>query len=74
MITKRNKVQIVLRSSEMVVFKHTRNILEDYINNCDNNELGDFEEQIYEYAGIEDAIGNTYNTLAYICDNAIVED
>ena len=74
MITKRDKIQIVLRSSEMVILKHTRNILEDYIKNCDDNELCDFEEQIYEYAGAVDAIGNTYNTLAYICDNAIIED
>ena len=74
MITKRDKVQIVLRSSEIVVFKHIKNILEDYVNNCEDNDLIDLNDQIFEYSGVECAIGSVCDILQYICDNAIIED
>lgn len=74
MITKRDKVQIVLRDDELMVLRKARDILEDYVNNCNNDDLDDLNVQIFEYAGVECAVGGSVDTLTYICSQAVVED
>ena len=73
MITKRDKVQIILNQAEYVAFQKVTNILEDYINKCDKNDYIDLNGQIYEYVGVQNAIGYACDILQYICDNSIIE-
>lgn len=74
MITKRDKVQVVLKPNEIMILRKAKDILEDYVNQCDLAELEDLNSQIFEYAGVESAVGSSADTLAYICNKAIIED
>lgn len=74
MRTKKDKVLVVLRDDELMVLRKARDILSNYIDECDSADLDDLNDQIFEYAGIECAVGGSADTLTYICKNAIIED
>ena len=76
MITKRDRVQIILNETEYRVLVKAMNILEEYIEDCDKDDLFTLNEQLYKHTNVQGAIVGACDILKYICDECecIVED
>jgi hypothetical protein len=74
MKTKRDKVRIILNQAEYMDLEKAKDILEDYIKDCDKDDLVTLNEQLYQHTGVLGAVVGACDILQYICDESIVED
>ena len=74
MITKKEKVNVILKFNEYVDMKKVANMLNNYLTECDETELQDLNQQIFAYCGVEDGVGDATNVLEYLYKNATIVD